>query len=128
MNLKLPKIEMNCLKLLKIENWIENCQKINFQFLSLSEKLKIELKIAQNQFSFFSHYWKMKWTFSYTDENRFKKSFFCFSFFNSIIKFEKWKIFFKICFFISNQKTNYKILNFIFCFSFWNGSHQSLFR
>ena len=70
MILKLPKIELNCLKLLKIENWIENCQKINFQFFSLSEKLKIELKIAQNQFSFFWNYWKlnkMKLMFSYTD-------------------------------------------------------------
>ena len=59
LNLKLPKIELNCLILLKIENWIENCEKINFQFFSLSEKLKIELKIAQNQFSFFSNYWKL---------------------------------------------------------------------
>ena len=59
-NLKLLKIELNCLKLLKIENWIENCQKINFLFFfSLSEKLKIELKIAQNQFSFSLNYWKL---------------------------------------------------------------------
>ena len=43
----------------KIENWIENCQNNNFQFLSLSEKSKIELKIAQNQFSFFWNYWKL---------------------------------------------------------------------
>ena len=57
--MKLPKIELNCLVLLKIENWIENCQKINFQFFSLSEKLKIELKIAQNQFSFVWNYWKL---------------------------------------------------------------------
>ena len=59
MNLKLPKIELNCLILLKIENWIENCQKINFWFFSLSEKLKIELKIVQNQLSFFWNYWKL---------------------------------------------------------------------
>ena len=32
LNLKLPKIELNCLILSKIENWIENCQKINFNF------------------------------------------------------------------------------------------------
>ena len=59
MNLKLQKIELNCLILLNIENWIENCQKINFQFFSLSEKLKIEFKIAQNQFSIFWNYWKL---------------------------------------------------------------------
>ena len=50
-------------------------------------------------------------------QNKFKKIFFCFSLFNSIIKFKEWKIFFEIRFFISNQKTNYKILNFIFYFS-----------
>ena len=59
MHLKLPKIKLNCLILLKIENWIENWQKINFQFVLLTEKLKIELKIAQNQFSFFWNYWKL---------------------------------------------------------------------
>ena len=59
LNLKLPKIELNCLILSKIENWIENCQKIDFQFFSLSEKLKIELKITQNQSSVFWNYWKL---------------------------------------------------------------------
>ena len=59
MNLEIPKIELNCLKLLKIENWIKNCQKIDFQFFSLSEKLKIELKITQNQFSLIWNYWKL---------------------------------------------------------------------
>ena len=45
--------------------------KINFQFLLFSEKLKIESKIAQNQFSFYffeiiENWTKMKWMFSYT--------------------------------------------------------------
>ena len=47
------------MKSLKIENWVENCQKVNFQFFSLFEKLKIALKIAQNQFSLFWDYWKL---------------------------------------------------------------------
>ena len=42
-----------------IKNWIENYQKISFQLFLLSEKVKIELKIAQNQFSFFWNYWKL---------------------------------------------------------------------
>ena len=54
-----PKPIFICLKLLKIENCIENCQKINFQSFSLSEKLKIELKTTQNQFSFFWNYWTL---------------------------------------------------------------------
>ena len=37
----------------RIENWIENCQKINFQFFSLSEKLKIELKNCPKSIFFF---------------------------------------------------------------------------
>ena len=32
---------------------LKNAKKINFHCFSLSEKLKIELKFAQNQFSFF---------------------------------------------------------------------------
>ena len=39
------------LKLLKIENWIKNCQKINFHFFEIIE-----------------NWTKMKWTFSYTDD------------------------------------------------------------
>ena len=35
--------------------------------------------------------------------------------------------FFEIFFFISNEKANYENLNFVFRFSFWNVSHQSLF-
>ena len=57
-----PKPIFICFKLFRIENWIENCQKINFQFFSLSEKLKIELKIAQNRFSFFWNYLKLSKT------------------------------------------------------------------
>ena len=50
------------------------------------------------------------------NQNRFKKNFFLrFWFYNSIIKFEKWKIFSEIRFFISNLKTNYEII----CI-FWN--------
>ena len=77
---KLPKIQFSIFSITpKIKNWIENCpqsifislkllklkmeliivKKIYFQFFSLSEKLKIELKIVQNQFSFFSNYWKL---------------------------------------------------------------------
>ena len=46
------------------------------------------------------------------NQNRFKKKkfFFCFSFFSSIIKIEKWKMFFEIRFFISNQKMKYEIV------------------
>ena len=95
-------MEMNCLKLLKIENWIENCQKINFQLFSLSEKLKIEWKIAQNQFSFFWNFenWtKMKWTFSYTYEK------------GHLILVLKWNrvlILFRFSFSLSNRKMNFK--------------------
>ena len=48
-------------------------------------------------------------------QNRFKKKiiFFRFSLFHLIIKIEKWKILFEIWFFISNQKTNNKIVIFI---------------
>ena len=53
------------------------------------------------------------------NQNRFKKNFFLrFWFYNSIIKFEKWKIFSEIRFFISNLKTNYEIIICIFWNSF----------
>ena len=40
LNLKLPKIELNCLILLKIENWIENCQKNQFSVFFVIWKTK----------------------------------------------------------------------------------------
>ena len=47
------------------------------------------------------------------NQNRVKKNSLHFSFFNALIKFEKWKIFFEIRFFISVQKANYEIVIFI---------------
>ena len=99
-----------------------------FNFITKTEKGKNFLKLIfwfqiKNEFKNFDfRFLKLVW-----NQNRFKKNFFCFSFFNSIMKFEKWKIFFEIRFFISNQKTNYEILDFVFRFSFWNGLHQNLF-
>ena len=62
-----PKPIFICLKLLKIENWIENRQKINFHFFEIIEnwtKMKFEnwklnWKLPKNQFSFFWNYWKL---------------------------------------------------------------------
>ena len=49
-------------------NWILwNYQKLNFQFFSLSEKLKIELKINFHFSEIIENRTKMKWTFLYTD-------------------------------------------------------------
>ena len=62
-----PKPIFICLKLLKIENWIENRQKINFHFFEIIEnwtKMKFEnwklnWKLPKNQFSFFWNYGKL---------------------------------------------------------------------
>ena len=57
---KLPKNQFSIFSVIrKIENWIENCQKTIFSFFSLSEKLKTESKIAQNQLSFYWNYLKL---------------------------------------------------------------------
>ena len=58
------------------------------------------------------------WNWFYIKIDSKKLFFFRFSFFNSIMKFEKWKIFFETRFSITNQKTNYKILKFFFSFFF----------
>ena len=58
--LKMVKNEFSTFDRIKKWNWILwNYWKLNFQFSSLSEKLRIELKIAQNQFSFFWDHWKL---------------------------------------------------------------------
>ena len=50
LNLKLPKIELNCLKLLKIKNWIENCPKSIFIFWNY-------WKLNKNEMDVFVHGW-----------------------------------------------------------------------
>ena len=88
---KLPKNQFSFFSIIwKIENWIENCQKINFQFFSLSKKLNWKLPITN--FHFFviiESLTKMKWTFSYTDAlSNWKTSFK--SKFRFSMKIEKW--------------------------------------
>ena len=107
----------------------ENFSFFIFQFQN--KKLKNE-RIPWNSFFDFKSKIEFKnfdccFLKSVVNQSRFKKNFFRFSFFNSIIKFKKWKIFFEIWLFISNQKTNFKILKFAFRFLIWNRSHQSLF-
>ena len=82
---------------IKIENW-KLCF-FNFQFW---------IKLSYTKMSFSIPI--LKWKFNGTFGARIKM-----------------KDIFEIHFFISNQKTNYEILDFIFCFSFWNGLYQSLF-
>ena len=82
---------------IKIENW--KLSFFNFQFW-------IKLSYTKMSFSIPILKWKFNGTFG---------------------AWIKMKDIFEIHFFISNQKTNYEILDFIFCFSFWNGLYQSLF-
>ena len=104
-----------------------------FHFSFFSFKIKIEKwkKFLKFIFWFQIKKWIRKFWFLFFEIGfklkQIQKIFFRFSFFNSIIKFEKWKIFFEIRFFISNQKIIFKILKFVFRFLIWNGSHKSLF-
>ena len=82
---------------IKIENW--KLSFFNFQFW---------IKLSYTKMSFSIPI--LKWKFNGTFGARITM-----------------KDIFEIHFFISNQKTNYEILDFIFCFSFWNGLYQSLF-
>ena len=84
-----------------------------FNFITKIEKWKNFLKFI---FWFEIKKWIRKFCFLklVLNQNRVKKKFFFrFSFFNALIKFEKWKIFFEIRFFISDQKVNYEIEIFI---------------
>ena len=104
--LKLLKIEQKWN--LKIENWIENCQKINFHFFEIIE-----------------NWTKMKWTFSYTDafwatdlQSVHRK---CHSIF--ILKLEWARTFLVISISIQNWKLkndkNFSIFNFQFLLENW---------
>ena len=103
-----PKPIFICLKLLKIENWIENRQKINFHFFEIIE-----------------NWTKMKWTFSYTDafwptdlQSVHRK---CHSIF--ILKLEWARTFLVISISIQNWKLkndkNFSIFNFQFLLENW---------
>ena len=94
----------------KIEKWM-NFLKFIFWF-------EIKKWIRKFRFLFFEIGFKSKQS---------QKKFFSFFFFQFNNQIWKMKDIFEICFLTSNQKTIYQILNFIFWFSFWNGSHQSLF-
>ena len=102
-----------------------------FSFLNFITKIEKWKNFLKFIFWFEIKKWIWKFWFLFLEidfkSKNIQKFFFRFSFLNSVIKFEKWKIFFEIRFAISNEKMNYEILNFTFCFSFWNGSHQSLF-
>ena len=99
-----------------------------FHFSISKQKFKNERIFRNLFFDFKSEKWIRKFWFlsfeiGFKSKQIQKKFFLRFSSFNSITKFEKWKIFFEIRFFISNQKINFKILKFVFRVLIWNGSH-----
>ena len=124
-------MKFNSIRIIRFLIWKQNEFWKFFIFQFQNKKLKNERILWNSFFDFKSKIEFENFDFcflkSVLNQSRFKKIFFCFSFFNSIIKFKKWKMFFVIQLFISNQKINFKILKFAFRFLIWNRSHQSLF-